>query len=75
MHLELHKKHVEQASFAVLKAPDVPSILIETAFISNPEEEARLNDLEYQEQIASAILKGIRSYFAKNPPVAKSRQI
>jgi N-acetylmuramoyl-L-alanine amidase len=72
---KLHKKHVEQASFAVLKAPDVPSILIETAFISNPEEEARLNDVEYQEQIASAILKGIRSYFAKNPPVAKSRQI
>jgi N-acetylmuramoyl-L-alanine amidase len=72
---KLHKKHVEQASFAVLKAPDVPSILIETAFISNPEEEARLNDMEYQEQIASAILKGIRSYFAKNPPVAKSRQI
>ena len=72
---KLHKKHVEQASFAVLKAPDVPSILIETAFISNPEEEARLNDLEYQEQIASAILKGIRSYFAKNPPVSKSRQI
>jgi len=49
--------------------------LIETAFISNPEEEARLNDTEYQEQIASAILKGIRTYFAKNPPVAKSRQI
>ena len=72
---KLHKKHVEQASFAVLKAPDVPSILIETAFISNPEEEARLNDIEYQEQIASAILKGIRSYFAKNPPVSKSRQI
>ncbi len=72
---KLHKKHVEQASFAVLKAPDVPSILIETAFISNPEEEARLNDVEYQEQIAEAILKGIRSYFAKNPPVAKSRQI
>ena len=72
---KLHKKHVEQASFAVLKAPDVPSILIETAFISNPEEEARLNDVEYQEQIASAILTGIRSYFAKNPPVAKSRQI
>ena len=72
---KLHKKNVEQASFAVLKAPDVPSILIETAFISNPEEEARLNDIEYQEQIASAILNGIRSYFAKNPPVAKSRQI
>ena len=72
---QLHKKHVEQASFAVLKAPDVPSILIETAFISNPEEEARLNDQEYQEQIAQGILKGIRNYFAKNPPVAKSRQI
>jgi N-acetylmuramoyl-L-alanine amidase len=72
---KLHKSQVEQASFAVLKAPDVPSILIETAFISNPEEEARLNDHEYQDQIAQAILKGIRSYFAKNPPVAKSRQI
>ncbi|MEO0047231.1 MAG: hypothetical protein RLZZ410_190 [Pseudomonadota bacterium] len=72
---KLHKKHVEQASFAVLKAPDVPSILIETAFISNPEEEARLNDHAYQDQIAAAILKGIRNYFAKNPPVAKSRQI
>jgi N-acetylmuramoyl-L-alanine amidase len=72
---KLHKPQVEQASFAVLKAPDVPSILIETAFISNPEEEARLNDHEYQEQIAQAILRGVRSYFAKNPPVAKSRQI
>jgi N-acetylmuramoyl-L-alanine amidase len=72
---KLHKSQVEQASFAVLKAPDVPSILIETAFISNPEEEARLNDHEYQDQIAQAILRGIRSYFAKNPPVAKSRQI
>lgn len=72
---KLHKNHVEQASFAVLKAPDVPSILIETAFISNPEEEARLTDTNYQEQIAVAILKGIRNYFAKNPPVAKSRQI
>jgi len=72
---KLHKPQVEQASFAVLKAPDVPSILIETAFISNPEEEARLNDHQYQEQIAQAILRGIRNYFAKNPPVAKSRQI
>jgi len=71
----LHKRQVEQASFAVLKAPDVPSILIETAFISNPEEEARLNDHVYQEQIAQAILRGIRNYFAKNPPVAKSGQI
>jgi len=72
---KLHKPHVEQAGFAVLKAPDVPSILIETAFISNPEEEARLNDQDYQEQIASSILIGIKNYFAKNPSVAKSRQI
>lgn len=71
----LHKRQVEQASFAVLKAPDVPSILIETAFISNPEEESRLNDERYQDQIATAIVRGIRQYFAKNPPVAKSRQI
>jgi N-acetylmuramoyl-L-alanine amidase len=69
----LHKGSVEQAGFAVLKAPDIPSILIETAFISNPEEEARLKDNGYQDQIANAITKGIRSYFAKNPPLAKSR--
>ena len=69
----LHKAHVEQAGFAVLKAPDIPSILIETAFISNPEEEARLNDEDYQDQMAEAILKGIRRYFAKNPPLAKSK--
>jgi N-acetylmuramoyl-L-alanine amidase len=69
----LHKRAVEQAGFAVLKAPDIPSILIETAFISNPEEEARLKDNGYQDQIADAITKGIRSYFAKNPPLAKSR--
>jgi N-acetylmuramoyl-L-alanine amidase len=69
----LHKAHVEQAGFAVLKAPDIPSILIETAFISNPEEEKRLNDEAYQEQMAEAILRGIRRYFAKNPPLAKSK--
>ena len=69
----LHKGQVEQAGFAVLKAPDIPSILIETAFISNPEEEARLNDEAYQERIADAILRGIRRYFAKNPPLAKSK--
>jgi len=69
----LHKAHVEQAGFAVLKAPDIPSILIETAFISNPEEEARLNDEAYQERMADAILSGLRRYFAKNPPLAKSR--
>jgi len=69
----LHKAHVEQAGFAVLKAPDIPSILIETAFISNPEEEARLNDEAYQDRMAEAILKGIRGYFARNPPLAKSK--
>jgi len=70
----LHKGSVEQAGFAVLKAPDIPSILIETAFISNPEEEARLTDNAYQDQLADAIVKGIRRYFAKNPPLAKNRQ-
>ena len=64
----LHKANVEQASFAVLKAPDVPSILVETAFISNPEEEKRLNDEAYQDKLARAILDGIREYIAKHPP-------
>lgn len=62
---KLHKGSVEQAGFAVLKAPDIPSILIETAFISNPEEEARLLDDEYQDQIADAIVKGIRRYLPR----------
>lgn len=69
----LHKAHVEQAGFAVLKAPDIPSILVETAFISNPEEEKRLNDDAYQDKIAQAIFAGIKKYFAKNPPLAKSK--
>ena len=69
----LHKGEVEQAGFAVLKAPDIPSILIETAFISNPDEEKRLNDDAYQEKLADAVVKGIRRYFAKNPPLAKTR--
>ena len=69
----LHKPQVEQAGFAVLKAPDIPSILVETAFISNPEEERRLNDDAYQNKMAEAIIAGIRKYFAKNPPLAKSR--
>ncbi|HVJ12468.1 MAG TPA: N-acetylmuramoyl-L-alanine amidase, partial [Burkholderiales bacterium] len=64
----LHKANVEQASFAVLKAPDVPSILVETAFISNPEEERRLNDQGYQDKLARAVLEGIREYVAKHPP-------
>ena len=69
----LHKGEVEQASFAVLKAPDIPSILVETAFISNPDEEARLNDEAYQDRMADAILRGLRRYFAKNPPMARSK--
>jgi N-acetylmuramoyl-L-alanine amidase len=69
----LHKGEVEQAGFAVLKAPDIPSILIETAFISNPEEEKRLNDDAYQDKMATAIMSGIRNYFAKNPPLSKNR--
>ncbi|KNH09153.1 N-acetylmuramoyl-L-alanine amidase [Candidatus Burkholderia brachyanthoides] len=70
---KLHKGSVEQAGFAVLKAPDIPSILVETAFISNPEEEQRLNDEAYRDKMANAILKGIKRYFAANPPLAKSR--
>ena len=70
----LHKAAVEQAGFAVLKAPDIPSILVETAFISNPQEEAKLNDDGYQDKLAEAITKGIRRYFSDNPPMAKSRQ-
>ena len=69
----LHKGSVEQAGFAVLKSPDIPSILVETAFISNPEEERKLNDEEYQEKLVNAILSGIKKYFASNPPLAKSK--
>ena len=72
---KLHKRQVEQAGFAVLKAPDVPSILVETAFISNPEEEARLRDPAYQAQLVEALTIGIRRYFAKNPPLARNRQL
>ena len=64
----LHRPRVEQASFAVLKAPDVPSILVETAFISNPQEEKRLNDESYQNRLARALLDGIRDYVVKHPP-------
>jgi N-acetylmuramoyl-L-alanine amidase len=64
----LHRPRVEQASFAVLKAPDVPSILVETAFISNPQEEKRLNDESYQNKLARALLDGIRDYIVKHPP-------
>ncbi len=71
----LHKGSVEQAAFAVLKAPDIPSILVETAFISNPEEEAKLNNDAHQENIADAILNGINKYFAKNPPRVRNGMI
>lgn len=69
----LHKRQVEQAGFAVLKAPDIPSILIETAFISNPEEERRLNDPAYQDTLVDAIVVGVRNYFDKHPLTAPSR--
>ncbi len=72
---KLHKGSVEQASFAVLKAPDVPSILVESAFISNPEEEKKLRDPQYQAQLVEALATGIQRYFARNPPLARSRQL
>jgi len=71
----LHKAQVEQAGFAVLKAPDIPSVLVETAFISNPEEEAKLRSGDYQEQLADALMRGIERYFARNPPLARSRPL
>jgi len=69
----LHKAAVEQAGFAVLKAPDIPSILVETAFISNPEEEKRLKDTGYQDKLAAAILGGVKRYLAQNPPLARNK--
>ena len=71
----LHKPSVEQAGFAVLKAPDIPSILIETAFISNPEEEAKLTDNAYQDKMADAITRGILRYLEQNPPLSRSRMV
>jgi N-acetylmuramoyl-L-alanine amidase len=71
----LHKKQVEQAGFAVLKAPDIPSILVETAFISNPDEEAKLADPAYQAQLVDALFDGLKRYFAKNPPLARNRAL
>ncbi len=71
---DLHSGHVEQAGFAVLKSPDIPSILVETAFISNPGEEARLNDENYQTKLAGAVLGGIKRYFAQNPALSKHSQ-
>ncbi len=72
---KLHKPRVEQAGFAVLKAPDIPSVLVETAFISNPQEEARLRTSAYQEELADALMRGITRYFARNPPLARSRSV
>ena len=69
----LHKEGVEQAGFAVLKAPDIPSILVETAFISNPEEERKLRDRRHQEKVARALLDGIKAYFAENPPLSRAK--
>ncbi len=68
---DLHSGHVDQAGFAVLKSPDIPSILVETAFISNPSEETRLNDKSYQLKLANAILDGIKRYLAQNPALSK----
>ena len=71
----LHKGEVEQAGFAVLKAPDIPSILVETAFISNPEEESRLRDPAFRTEIVAALASGIRRYFERNPPLTRQRQL
>lgn len=68
---KLHKNRVDQAGFAVLKAPDIPSILVETAFISNVEEERRLRTSAFQQQVAEAILAGIKAYFANGGQLAK----
>jgi N-acetylmuramoyl-L-alanine amidase len=72
---KLHKGMVEQAGFVVLKAPDIPSILVETAFISNPDEEAKLRDPDYQDKLVDALSTGISRYFAKNPPLARRRNV
>jgi N-acetylmuramoyl-L-alanine amidase len=72
---KLHKPRVEQAGFAVLKAPDIPSILVETAFISNPDEESKLADPAYQRKLVDALAVGVRRYFAKNPPLAHNRPL
>ena len=72
---KLHKPHVEQAGFAVLKAPDIPSVLIETGFISNPQEERKLKSAAYQDKLADAVMRGIVQYFSKNPPLARNRML
>jgi N-acetylmuramoyl-L-alanine amidase len=72
---KLHKPRVEQAGFAVLKAPDIPSVLVETAFISNPDEEAKLRSEAYQVQLADALMRGVSRYFARNPPLGRNRPL
>ena len=72
---KLHKPKVEQAGFAVLKAPDIPSVLVETAFISNPDEEAKLRSEAYQVQLADALMRGVSRYFGRNPPLARNRPL
>ena len=72
---KLHKPRVEQAGFAVLKAPDIPSVLVETAFISNPDEETKLRSEAYQVQLADALMRGVSRYFARNPPLARNRPL
>jgi N-acetylmuramoyl-L-alanine amidase len=71
-HNALHKATVEQAGFAVLKAPDIPSILVETAFISNPDEELKLRSVHHQQKFADSIRDGVVRYFAQNPPLARA---
>lgn len=71
----LHKRQVEQAGFAVLKAPDIPSILVETAFISNPDEEDQLRSPAYRAKLVDALAEGIKRYFARNPPLARNRPL
>ena len=71
----LHKPRVEQAGFAVLKAPDIPSVLVETAFISNPDEEEKLRSEAYQQKMTDALMRGILNYFSRNPPLARNRSI
>jgi N-acetylmuramoyl-L-alanine amidase len=71
----LHKPRVEQAGFAVLKAPDIPSVLVETAFISNPDEEEKLRSESYQQKLTDALMRGILQYFSRNPPLARNRSI
>jgi N-acetylmuramoyl-L-alanine amidase len=63
-----HKGDIERANFVVLRSPDVPSMLVETAFISNPDEERRLNDPDHQRALARAVLDGVNAYFTRQPP-------